>query len=1145
MKKKVYISYSGESSNFYDRYADYIAVPKSGTNRASVVAPLMLRLLKNNIECKEFNSDNFDGNIDRFRNELAENDYIVIILSNKYLISPQCMIEWHMILEYGFDKKKIWCVFFDDETIRDKDGNELLDSNGKPFAIKNFDFCGEDKEYYDKLIRPCLEKWRNHYVDKNDDLSVSMRENDCYSSDFGNMSKYLCRNSHVVYKTSGYSVDALVNELFVKISQSIVDSSCEDEHQSKYVQTNSGNGQSFQQVQNVTINNNYGIKEEPVKKENSPCSVRVYALGQYFDIEPVHFKYGMNMPPCFDGNEIEYYGREDEVKNVHKLFWGERAVKILSIVAIGGTGKTFFAHKYKKCKLSSYVHIHHIYLNTDIDDDFVEQMSHFTNNAAFSQALSNANDLRKIEGIVDVLNQCVAEPSLLILDVNVTDKELFKKQILVNCLLNLNDNWRVMLLSRLPFSKKIKTIPLKGFENEPETAFEMFYALSGVDKNMFPKKMLEEVFSSPGFNYHPLLISVMAGYCKRPENQNFNSVKELLDGVVCEPTPDDMENGEENVMLYLDKLISFDSYGKDCEIILRHFMLWEYTNVPFEVVKAMLSGYDIKSLSTSLDELLNDMILTKNCKEYRVNGMTIKEQCDMIYRNNNQPEGWKYVDGKEMEFVEQLKTINYPVKTYVGYRMHGLIGDTLRKKAAKDNYDYSIYINTLRTIMSAPESMNEIRSLYHNIYESLFNYNYILHAPDDLVFLMAAHWAYYPSDIIREVVTDRAKKVIGSLKIDYLSDYAGIDNLAMSIHDFAVVLWSYYKGKDYPKKFAKKSIEIRKGLSKRQLSIEDKVDNEKKLAYEHFFLDMIDSGLFSFIKDPRRMSEAIHSKLNGKCSPIPEMIFVDGGEYEMGCEEEGRDNEENPVHNVYVNDFHLGIFPVTQRQWDYLMGDTIPSCIRVDYHRGLGPDYPMYNVNWFEAAEYCNRLSKFKNLKPAYRIWKEEENGRMATKVQILKKCDGYRLPSEAEWEYAARGGNKTSNDEKANIKYSGTMGDDIGNVAWFLDNSRAMTHRVGEKHHNELGLFDMTGNVWEWCQDEYDSVFYKTCLENPEKYKNNPCNDEKIVASGASRVLRGGSWDYNADDCRVSCRSDYAPGDRGDGNGFRLLLSSPKKEKI
>ncbi len=873
-------------------------------------------------------------------------------------------------------------------------------------------------------------------------------------------------------------------------------------------------------------------------KQPSIDTNRVYTLGQYFDIEPSRFKYNMNMPPCFDGHEIEYYGREDEVKNVHKLFWGERAVKILSIVAIGGTGKTFFAHKYKERKLSSYVHIHHIYLNTDIDDDFVEQMSHFTNNAAFSQALSNANDLQKIEGIVDVLNQCVPEPSLLILDVNVTDKELFKKQILVNCLLNLNDNWRVMLLSRLPFSKKIKTIPLKGFENEPETAFEMFYALSGVDKNMFPKKMLEEVFSSPGFNYHPLLISVMAGYCKRPENQNFNSVKELLDGVVCEPTPEDMENGEENVMLYLDKLISFDSYGKDCEIILRHFMLWEYTNVPFEVVKAMLSGYDIKSLSTSLDELLNDMILTKNCKEYRVNGMTIKEQCDMIYRNNNQPEEWKFVDGKEMEFIEKLKNANYPVKLYVGYRIHGLIGDTLRKKAATDNYDYSIYINTLRTIMSAPESMNVIRSLYHNIYESLFNYNYILHAPDNFVFLMAAHWAYYPSDIIREVVADRAKKVIGSLKIDSLSDYAYIDNLAMSIHDFAVVLLNYFDGKDYPIKFVKKSIEIRNDWNKKQLSIDEKDDNEKKIAYEQFFLTMISGGSFNFVKDHRSMSEDIHTNLNGKCSPIPDMIFVEGGEYEMGCEEEGRHKDEKPVHNVYVSDFHIGMFPVTQRQWDYLMSDTIPSCMRVDYHRGLGPDYPIYYINWFEAAEYCNRLSKLKNLKPTYMIWKEGG----ITKAQILKESNGYRLPSEAEWEYAARGGRKTSNDEKTNIKYSGSLGDDIGNVAWYLDNSSATTHRVGEKHHNELGLFDMTGNVWEWCQDEYESNFYQTCLENPDKYKNNPCNDEEITASGASRVLRGGSWYHFAGYCRVSCRFSRAQGYRRDNSGFRILLSSQQK---
>ena len=136
-----------------------------------------------------------------------------------------------------------------------------------------------------------------------------------------------------------------------------------------------------------------------------------------------------------------------------------------------------------------------------------------------------------------------------------------------------------------------------------------------------------------------------------------------------------------------------------------------------------------------------------------------------------------------------------------------------------------------------------------------------------------------------------------------------------------------------------------------------------------------------------------------------------------------------------------------------------------------------------------------------------------------------YRLPTEAEWEYAARGGVKTQN--SASQKYSGS--NNINEIAWYDNNSNSKTHSVGSKKPNELGIYDMSGNVWEWCNDWYDSSYYK----------NSPKNNPQGASSGSSRVNRGGSWNINAEYCRVANRYYNSPGSSSHYLGFRLLLSS------
>ena len=227
------------------------------------------------------------------------------------------------------------------------------------------------------------------------------------------------------------------------------------------------------------------------------------------------------------------------------------------------------------------------------------------------------------------------------------------------------------------------------------------------------------------------------------------------------------------------------------------------------------------------------------------------------------------------------------------------------------------------------------------------------------------------------------------------------------------------------------------------------------------------------------------------------MVYVEGGSYNMGCTgEQGGDcyNDEKTVRYVTVSDFYIGQFEITQAQWQAVMGTSVyqqQSKAGGSSTYGTGNDYPMYYVSWEEAKEFCRRLS--------------QQTGKT------------YRLPTEAEWEYAARGGNKTQNS-----KYAG--GFSLDYVGWYTSNSGNRTHAVGNKSANELGIYDMSGNVREWCEDWYGD------------YRSYDTDNPKGATSGSFRVLRGGSWNYSATLCRVSHRGNISPGYRYDFNGFRVV---------
>ena len=237
------------------------------------------------------------------------------------------------------------------------------------------------------------------------------------------------------------------------------------------------------------------------------------------------------------------------------------------------------------------------------------------------------------------------------------------------------------------------------------------------------------------------------------------------------------------------------------------------------------------------------------------------------------------------------------------------------------------------------------------------------------------------------------------------------------------------------------------------------------------------------------------SSLSGNALTIPvknginiEMVKVEAGSFDMGATPEMKKpyDWEKPVHRVTLtNNYYIGKYEVTQALWKIVMGSN-PSNFK-------GDNLPVENVSWNNCQKFISKLNKLTGK--------------------------SFRLPSEAEWEYAARGGNKSRG-----YLYSGSNA--IGDVAWYEGNSSFMTHAVGTKQPNELGIYDMTGNVWEWCQDWYDS------------YSSSPQTNPTGAVSGSYRVDRGGSWNCLARSCRASCRDRCTPDYRNNSCGLRLVLS-------
>jgi formylglycine-generating enzyme required for sulfatase activity len=244
-----------------------------------------------------------------------------------------------------------------------------------------------------------------------------------------------------------------------------------------------------------------------------------------------------------------------------------------------------------------------------------------------------------------------------------------------------------------------------------------------------------------------------------------------------------------------------------------------------------------------------------------------------------------------------------------------------------------------------------------------------------------------------------------------------------------------------------------------------------------------------------------------------EMVLIPAGWFEMGSKEGEAD--ESPVHRVWVDSFLIDRYEVTQGQYTRL-ADSNPSHFR-DSGR------PVDTIAWADAALYCNLRSRAEDLQPCY----DEETA----------ECDfaanGYRLPTEAEWEYACRSGTDTEF----------CFGSDMHRLkgyAWYAENSHDRTHPVGQKNPNAFGLYDMYGNVAEWCNDVYSSNYYKA----------SPSRNPRGPKEGDKQVLRGGAWDSSMDHCRSAWRTGEEFGfvdacTAQNTIGFRCVRNAPQNAVV
>ncbi|MBO5942649.1 MAG: SUMF1/EgtB/PvdO family nonheme iron enzyme [Bacteroidales bacterium] len=345
-----------------------------------------------------------------------------------------------------------------------------------------------------------------------------------------------------------------------------------------------------------------------------------------------------------------------------------------------------------------------------------------------------------------------------------------------------------------------------------------------------------------------------------------------------------------------------------------------------------------------------------------------------------------------------------------------------------------------------------------------------------VVAVLCILWGIDNSEKRKAAESDQAQYLSLITSADSLSKVESSLPEAMALYDSAAVFETQYAGTRFSDLFGQNALS---SSSRVQSQIDSIAKVRQQEAEEKHRRELAEAE--------RKRRETGYSNGILKVNSIEyPMVYVSGGSFMMGSDDIEAYSDQKPVHRVTLSSYRIGKYEVTQELWEAVMGSN-PSCFK-------GSRRPVENVSWDDCQTFIRKLNSLTG--------------------------QTFKLPTEAQWEFAARGGNSSKG-----YKYSGS--NYIDNVGWYYDNSGSTSHNVGTKSPNELGIYDMSGNVREWCRDWYG---YGT-------YSSSSQVDPEGPSAGSERVYRGGSWRFNARDCPVSYRSSNSPDFRYSNLGLRLCL--------